>query len=85
MSSNILWRGARGPAVKELQSRLKELGFDPGIIDGIFGRSTAAAITAFQWNRKLFADSIADLQTLSALKLPTPPLGAPKPARTKVL
>ena len=81
---NILWRGARGPAAKELQSCLKELGFDPGNIDGIFGLSTAAAITAFQWNRKLFSDSIADLQTLSALKLPTPPLGAPKPARTKV-
>jgi peptidoglycan hydrolase-like protein with peptidoglycan-binding domain len=45
---NILWRGARGPAVKELQSRLKELGFEPGNIDGMFGRLTAAAVAAFQ-------------------------------------
>jgi hypothetical protein len=81
---NILWRGARGPAVKELQSRLNELGFDPGNIDGMFGRLTAAAVAAFQKDRSLIADGIAGPQTLSALKLPTPPLGAPKPARTKV-
>jgi peptidoglycan hydrolase-like protein with peptidoglycan-binding domain len=48
------------------------------------GPSTAAAVAAFQKDRKLFADGIAGSQTLSALKLQTPPLGAPKPSRTKV-
>ena len=59
---NILWQGARGPAVKELQARLKELGFDPGDIDGIFGRSTTSAVTAFQRDRSFFADGIAGPQ-----------------------
>ena len=81
---NILWPGARGPAVKELQSSLKELGFDPGNIDGIFGPSTTAAVTAFQRDRKLFADGIAGPQTFNALKLPTTSPGAPRSARTKV-
>jgi peptidoglycan hydrolase-like protein with peptidoglycan-binding domain len=81
---NILWQGARGPAVKELQARLKELGFDPGDIDGIYGPSTTAAVTAFQKDRKLFAAGIAGTQTLQALKLPTTTPGAPRPVRTKV-
>jgi peptidoglycan hydrolase-like protein with peptidoglycan-binding domain len=81
---NILWQGARGPAVKKLQSSLRELGFDPGNIDGIFGPSTAAAVTAFQSDRKLFADGIAGPQTFNALKLPTAPPGSPPPFRKKV-
>lgn len=81
---NILWQGARGPAVKELQSSLKELGFDPGDIDGIFGPSTTAAVTAFQRDRNLFADGMAGPQTFNALKLPTASPGTQKPARTKV-
>lgn len=81
---NILWPGARGPAVKELQAGLKELGFDPGDIDGIFGPSTAAAVITFQKNRNLFADGIAGPQTFHALKLPTAPPKARRPTRTKV-
>jgi hypothetical protein len=50
----------------------------------MFGRLTAAAVAAFQKDLRLFADGIAGPQTLSALRLPTPPLGAPKLARTKV-
>jgi len=81
---NILWQGARGPAVKELQARLKELGFDPGDIDGIFGTSTTSAVTAFQRDRSFFADGIAGPQTFNSLKLPTTSPGAQKPDRTKV-
>ena len=81
---NILWRGARGPAVKELQAKLQKLGFDPGDIDGIFGPSTTAAVTAFQKVRQLFTDGIVGTQTLLALKLPTTAPGAPRPARTRV-
>jgi hypothetical protein len=81
---NILWTGARGTAVKVLQSKLKELRYDPGIIDGIFGPSTAAAVTALQKDRKLFADGIAGPQTLNALNLPTVSPAAPRSDRTKV-
>jgi uncharacterized protein (TIGR02594 family) len=34
--------------VKKVQRRLKELGFDPGKIDGVAGRRTKAAVEAFQ-------------------------------------
>ncbi|MBG0829445.1 murein L,D-transpeptidase [Planomonospora sp. ID67723] len=40
--------GARGSAVKALQLRLKELGYDPGKIDGRYGGATQAAVWAFQ-------------------------------------
>jgi hypothetical protein len=81
---NILWQGSRGAAVKELQTKLKELGFDPGDLDGIFGPSTQAALTTFQKDRGIFADGIAGPQTFNALKLPTaaPPLT--RPSRNQV-
>jgi len=40
--------GAKGPDVKELQRRLKELHYDPGKIDGKYGASTEMAVWAFQ-------------------------------------
>jgi len=80
----MLWQGARGPAVTKLQARLKELGFDPGNADGIFGPSTTAAVTAFQKASKIFADGIVGPQSFNALNLPTTVPGAPRPARTKV-
>jgi peptidoglycan hydrolase-like protein with peptidoglycan-binding domain len=67
-----------------LQAKLKNRGFNPGVIDGIFGPSTTAAVTAFQKDQKVFADSIVGPQTFSLLKLPITDQGAPKPTRTKV-
>ncbi|MCO6428339.1 peptidoglycan-binding protein [Nitrosomonas communis] len=81
---SILWQGARGLIVKELQAKLKEFGFDPGPADGIFGPATTAAVTAFQKYQKLFADGIAGPQTFSTLELSTASVEAPTPARTKV-
>lgn len=34
----VLKRGSSGPDVTKLQQRLKELGFDPGVVDGNLGR-----------------------------------------------
>lgn len=42
--------------VKELQSRLNELGFDTGEPDGILGPATREAIRAFQQAREMVAD-----------------------------
>jgi putative peptidoglycan binding protein/TIR domain-containing protein len=81
---NMLWQGARGPAVKELQVRLKEAGFDPGYIDGIFGPSTTAAVTAFQRNQKISADGIAGPMTFAFLNLPKTATRTPRSTRTKV-
>ena len=61
-------KGATGPDVNRLQERLKELGFDPGEVDGKFGPATKAALIAFQQSKGLTADGIAGPQTMSALQ-----------------
>jgi len=70
--------GSKGDLVRELQSKLKELGFDPGPIDGIFGNRTRKAVVKFQENKKLEAVGIVGPITLKALgikaELPTPEL-----------
>ena len=40
--------GSSGTQVKALQQRLKDLGFDPGVIDGQFGTGTAQSVWAFK-------------------------------------
>jgi len=62
-----LREGACGPEVSELQSRLKEHGFDPGKIDSKFGPGTEAAVIAFQKSEGLVADGIAGPQTMAKL------------------
>jgi uncharacterized protein (TIGR02594 family) len=44
--------------VKRVQARLKDLGFDPGPIDGIRGARTNAAIIAFKQSRGLLPRSL---------------------------
>lgn len=51
----------------KLQQRLRDLGVDPGPIDGKFGPRTAAAVRAFQQARGLAADGIVGPQTRGAL------------------
>lgn len=46
--ANALSKGNNGPEVQRLQERLKELGFEPGPIDGEFGDLTRAAVWAFE-------------------------------------
>ncbi len=43
-----LSKGNTGPEVERLQQRLKQLGFDPGPVDGQFGDLTRAAVWAFE-------------------------------------
>jgi len=61
--------GSRGKAVARLQQRLKDVGFNPGALDGDFGPATQAAVLAFQKSEGLLADGIAGPRTLSALGL----------------
>jgi putative chitinase len=65
----ILKEGSSGPKVKSLQRKLKELRFNPGLIDGDFGPATKAALLAFQKSEGLLADGIAGPRTLAALGL----------------
>jgi hypothetical protein len=40
--------GSRGPEVRDLQLKLKAVGYNPGDIDGWFGKQTLAALKTFQ-------------------------------------
>jgi uncharacterized protein (TIGR02594 family) len=53
--------------IREVQTALKKQGFDPGEIDGAWGRRSIAALKAFQQARGLVADGIAGPRTLAAL------------------
>jgi N-acetylmuramoyl-L-alanine amidase len=57
----------RGDDVAELQTRLAQLGFDPGRIDGIFGPVLEAALRDFQRNRGLPVDGTLTRATLNDL------------------
>jgi peptidoglycan hydrolase-like protein with peptidoglycan-binding domain len=54
-------------SARGLQTRLRELGFDPGPIDGVLGPKTEAAVRAFQRSRGLVADGIVGPKTRAAL------------------
>ena len=51
---------SKGDSVAALQQRLKDLGFDPGPIDGTFGRATQQALWAFE---KLILGTPSDAAT----------------------
>jgi N-acetylmuramoyl-L-alanine amidase len=57
----------RGDDVAELQTRLAQLGFDPGRIDGIFGPLLEGALRDFQRNRDLPVDGTLTRATLNDL------------------
>jgi peptidoglycan hydrolase-like protein with peptidoglycan-binding domain len=46
--SAALTYGEKGAAVKSVQHRLAELGYDPGPVDGVFGQDTLEAAWAFR-------------------------------------
>jgi N-acetylmuramoyl-L-alanine amidase len=58
----------RGDDVATLQRRLGTLGFDPGKVDGLFGRATAKALAEFQRNVGLATDGICGPTTVQALE-----------------
>lgn len=59
--------GARGSAVRFIQSLLQRLNFAPGPIDGIFGADTQAAVIAFQASRNIPTTGVVDQATWDAL------------------
>lgn len=59
--------GSRGEEVKQIQTKLKNLGFYKGSIDGIYGSATVKAVKAFQKSKGLTVDGIAGTQTLKHL------------------
>ncbi len=60
--------GDEGQAVTDVQLRLAELGFSPGVDkEGQFREGTRAAVEAFQYRRGLRVDGVCGRQTWSAL------------------
>src|SRR5437764_13483698 len=64
----ILQQGSSGPAVQDLQQKLKDLGFDPKGVDGKFGPGTLAAVIAFQKSKGLQTDGMVGPATMAALQ-----------------
>ncbi|WP_308639303.1 spore cortex-lytic enzyme [Paenibacillus silvisoli] len=62
-SSAILKVGSSGKDVRELQGRLKALGYFDGKIDGVFGTKTKNAVTWFQWKFGMKADGVVGAKT----------------------
>lgn len=50
--------GSSGPYVAFLQARLKDYGFDPGPVDGVFGPRTRDAVMSFQRAAGIAADGV---------------------------
>lgn len=61
--------GSRGDEVRRVQSKLRELGFYTGKVDGIYGTNTRDAVRAFQKSVGITADGIAGQKTLLFLGL----------------
>lgn len=66
-STTRLQKGATGTAVRDLQTKLKKLGFYTASIDGTFGATTENAVKAFQKKYNLVADGVAGTATLNKL------------------
>ena len=64
---------AYGQIVYQIQRKLNDLGYDPGPLDGIWGKKTEEAVKAFQRDKGLAARGIIDQETKAKLDLETPP------------
>ena len=63
----VLRTGSRGQEVKDLQSRLYQLGYYSDEIDGQFGSATKAAVIEFQKANGLEADGMVGSETKAVL------------------
>ena len=83
----MLSSGSSGDEVKALQSRLQQLGFYSGVLDGDYGKGTRAAVKLFQAQHGLDDDGIAWQKTLEMLYSndAQPMLVTPTPAAVQVL
>ena len=79
--------GATGPVVEAYQSRLAELRFDPGPIDGQYGPAVEYAVQALQKFKDLPVTGVigqADVDALNHFTYPEPLAPDAEPNRTEV-
>lgn len=67
VSLPILKRGMRGPAIVQLQARLRSLGFFSNAVDGVFGEATQFAVKAAQQKFNLEPDGVVGTATWNML------------------
>ena len=63
----VLKKGSKGTDVKELQTALKELGYNVGTVDGDFGSATLRQVELFQEANDLYQDGIVGKGTLTIM------------------
>ncbi|MGM0877004.1 MAG: peptidoglycan-binding domain-containing protein [Bacillota bacterium] len=56
LPTGVFQRGDQGNGVKQIQRALKQINFNPGSIDGIYGPNTEDAVRRFQSLYKALAD-----------------------------
>jgi hypothetical protein len=78
-------RGSKGPEVKQIQQKLKDLGLYLGIVDGDFGGGTESAIIQFKKSRNLGVDGKVDGQTWGTLFPEQPVIPNPTVTGKKLL
>ncbi|NLC32063.1 MAG: peptidoglycan-binding protein, partial [Clostridiales bacterium] len=66
-TDSLLRSGSIGPEVTLLQTRLKELGFYLGELDGQFGNGTKSALVLFQQQHGLEPDGMAGIETMNLI------------------
>lgn len=62
-------RGMTASFIKKIQQALRDAGFDPGPIDGIFGPRTESAVLQYQRDKGLDANGLVDTDMQSMLGL----------------
>ncbi|UJW59234.1 peptidoglycan-binding protein [Bacillus sp. A116_S68] len=67
LSGVVLRQGSRGSQVRELQTRLKNLGYLTSSVDGVYGPLTAEAVRKLQRQTSISADGVFGPQTLAQL------------------
>ena len=77
--------GSTGDEVRQIQKKLKSLGYYNGSVDGIYGAMTQTAVRSFQRNCGIAADGIAGPTTLLYLGLGSASGGASSSADVYLL
>ncbi len=65
----LMYPRAKRSQTHRIQKSLKDMGYDPGPVDGIMGKKTRAAIQQFQRDKGLPAHGEPDDATLKAMNL----------------
>lgn len=67
VTAAALRQGSSGSIVRQIQQRLKNWGYYTGIVDGIYGSRTAAAVRSFQSKNGLVPDGIVGERTAAKI------------------